>query len=515
MSDSGDESFPHRPGYITPPLSPSKTVSTEGWFSPRTPSSPRKTRSCHFGRGFDHDTDTSLFTPPASPTKSVSASGLGALISPETTFAPDKSRPPQSNYASPVKRYTPVNKSRSSSAYSSQYVHPNSLLTPDVEELSREECIINTAADFEATTRGDLLQVARRLSHQTISHSRATKSVAVVSLVTYDIDTITANTDDGVSTSAQSELDGESNLSTRLRRFPLRSASSPLRPSQWVARGGLLRSARKGPSSAPDRYIGSRRPLAVTRESFKLNKPAERLDSNQPGRRGCHVSDPFSRRLRRSGRLNDELRGLREAHSLIIGRASAHRRVSNLVHRRVSSTLGARQVSTGAVWNVGGPSAVSDTVIGVSTGRGGMLGSGTNAPLYASTFLNRADPEAELEAYERRLALAMDVDQADRILQHSPALARFHDTKSGGVVTHMKHTWRDSAWIKDGLATCLYSVATSRTLSYADSFFQATHRSRKNMRRPVPILPFRYVSGTRCQVKLTISYSTGCASATG
>jgi hypothetical protein len=101
-----------------------------------------------------------------------------------------------------------------------------------------------------------------------------------------------------------------------------------------------------------------------------------------------------------------------------------------------------------------------------------MLGSGTNAPLYASTFLNRADPEAELEAYERRLALAMDVDQADRILQHSPALARFHDTKSGGVVTHMKHTWRDSAWIKDGLATCLYSVAASRTLSHADNLFK-------------------------------------------
>jgi hypothetical protein len=54
--------------------------------------------------------------------------------------------------------------------------------------------------------------------------------------------------------------------------------------------------------------------------------------------------------------------------------------------------------------------------MGISNGRGGILGSGTNAPLYKSMFLSRADPEAELEAYECRLALAFDVDQGDRVL---------------------------------------------------------------------------------------------------
>jgi hypothetical protein len=438
MSDGDDEAFSHRSGYVTPPLSPSKTVSTEGWFSPRTPSSPRKTRSCHFGREFDHDTDASFFTPPASPTKSKSTSRLGALKPPETLFAPDEFRPPQSDYDSPVKKCTPINKSPCSPAYSSQYAHLNGLWTPDVYEPSPEEHSLHNAADNDASTRDNLPQVARRLSHRSLSDSQATTSVVTPSPITSDIDTIAANTIDLVSSSAESKLGGESHSPNRLRRYPLRSASSPLRPS-----------------------IGSRRPPAVTRESFELNKPAERLDLNQLGR-GGRVNDPFSRRLRRSGRLNDELRGLREAHSLIIGRASAHRRVANLVHRRVSSTLGARQVSTGAVWNVGGPSAVSDTVIGVSTGRGGMLGSGTNAPLYTSTFLNRADPDAELEAYERRLALAMDVDQADRILQHSPTVSRSHSTKSGAVASHMKHTWRDSAWIKDGVTPRLSSAATNR-----------------------------------------------------
>jgi hypothetical protein len=458
MSDSGNEDFSHRSGYVTPPLSPSKTVSTEGWFSPRTPSSPRKVRSCHFAREFDDDTYTSFFTPPASPTKSKSASRLGALSPPETLFAPNEYLP-QSDYDSPVKKRSPINSSPSSFACSSQYIHPNSLLTSDIYELSREEHSLSTAAEYDASTRDDLPQVPRRLSHRSFSDSQATTSVATASPVIFDIDTITENTNDVVSSSAEAKLDGESHPPTRLRRYPLRSASSPLRPSQWVAQGGLLQSSRKGPSCAPDRYIGSRRPPAITRESFELNKPAERLDLNQLGRGGHWVNDPFGRRLRRSGRLNDELRGLREAHSLIIGRASAHRRVANLVHRRVLSTLGTRQVSTGAVWNVGGPSAVSDTVIGVSTGRGGMLGSGTNAPLYTSTFLNRADPEAELEAYERRLALAMDVDQADRILQHSPTPSTSHSMKSRTVASHMKHTWRDSAWIKDGVTSRLSSAA--------------------------------------------------------
>ena len=131
-------------------------------------------------------------------------------------------------------------------------------------------------------------------------------------------------------------------------------------------------------------------------------------------------ADPFSRRLRRSGRLNDELRNLRETHSVMTGRANIHIRGTNPAVTRRSSPE-TRQVSVGAVWNVGGPSAASDTVVGVSNGRGGLLGSGTNAPLYTSMFLSRSDPEAELEAYEQRLALALDVDQTDRVLEHSPA----------------------------------------------------------------------------------------------
>lgn len=232
--------------------------------------------------------------------------------------------------------------------------------------------------------------------------------------------------------------------------FRHRSASSPLRSSQWKSRGGLLLSPRRGQSSTPDRFIPARRPPAITRESYETSKPRDRLEQAQTshtliGARG----NPFSRRLPRSAHLNNELRNLREAHSVIMSRASAHRRNTSLNFQR-ELFANARDISTGAVWNVGGPSAVSDTVVGVPTGRGGMLGSGTVAPLYTSSFLNRADPQAELEAYERRLAFALDINQLSRILLHVPQHAASSQWSScSRSKPRAYHVWRDCAWTRD------------------------------------------------------------------
>ncbi|KAL5119000.1 hypothetical protein ACEQ8H_003129 [Pleosporales sp. CAS-2024a] len=83
------------------------------------------------------------------------------------------------------------------------------------------------------------------------------------------------------------------------------------------------------------------------------------------------------------------------------------------------------------------------------------MGTGTNAPLYKSTFLNRADPEAELEAYEQRLALALDVDQTDRVLQHWPAPTAASKAIYNVVSTRNQHNWRDGAWVKDRTTSML------------------------------------------------------------
>jgi hypothetical protein len=246
-----------------------------------------------------------------------------------------------------------------------------------------------------------------------------------------------------------------------LSPLPLRLSCSPLRPSQWATRGGLVSSP---PSFGRmrDRFISSRRPPNVHRESFELNEPSKRVKAEERVARGTTPNaDPFSRRLQRSGRLDAELRSLRETHSTITGRSNSAQPGSRLSIRRNPNPLESRQVSAGGVWAVGGSSAASDTVVGVADGRGGVLGSGTNAPLYTSMFLNRADPDAELEAYGRRLALAFDIDQADRILTHSSPLSVPSPTKSNnpGVCTGSpsRHVWKDSSWTKDGPATSLPS----------------------------------------------------------
>jgi hypothetical protein len=451
MSDIDNESSSHPSGYATPPLSPTKTVSTEGWFSPRTPRSPHKARSCLFTRDIDTDVESTFFSPPASPTKSKSAFDHGELTIPEVFHATSEPAPPDSDHDSPAKHHITVTPSPLKSSRSFTLARTHSLPTSDEYECSRKDPYPVPASGSNGSSIDERSPVSRRDSHLSFSDSLTIASVTALSPTQMNSDTITGNFQRLISSHLNVPNMGEESPSpTGLRPFSPRCTSSPLRSSQWAARGGTLQLPRRGQVCTPDRYIACRRPPAITRESFELNKPAKRLQIT----RSSSV-DPFSRRLRRSGRLNDELHHLREAHSLMIGRTGAQRRNTTLAYRRSTSTPATRQISAGAVWNVGGPSAVSDTVIGVSTGRGGMLGSGTNAPLYTSTFLNRADPEAELEAYEHRLALALDTDQTCRVLQHSPSSSGHQNERHSGTTPQAKYTWRDGVWIKDGVITRL------------------------------------------------------------
>jgi hypothetical protein len=456
MSHTSDEASPFRSGYITPPLSPTKTISTEGWFSPRTPGSPRKARSCLFTREVGIDTKSLFSSPPASPTKPKPTFHNGALTILEVLQTISEPTLFKSDCDSPAKRHTSALPSRPVSPCPPTRFRTHSFLSSKAEEGPSYEDLDSAPGTGPDTSNIDeWLLTSRKSSYRSVSDSLATSVMSTVfPLSAFSQDACTTNSA-GLLPPNVTNTGEESSLPTRLRPFPLRCSSSPLRSSQWIMRGGTLQSPPRGQVFSPDRYIACRRPPAVTRESFELNRPAKLLETTHSSR--GRSSDPFSRRLRRSARLNDELQNLRETHSLIVGRTTAQRRNATLAYRRNTSTTDTRQISAGAVWNVGGSSAVSDTVTAVSTGRGGMLGSGTNAPLYTSTFLDRADPEAELEAYEHRLALALDVDQTNRVLQHSPLPFAYRKEKHGGSTSPLKHTWRDGAWIKDGVIPRLFN----------------------------------------------------------
>ncbi|KAF2404862.1 WD40 repeat-like protein [Trichodelitschia bisporula] len=97
---------------------------------------------------------------------------------------------------------------------------------------------------------------------------------------------------------------------------------------------------------------------------------------------------------------------------------------------------------------------MGDSVVGVADGRGGLLAPGTSAPLYVAGFAERVDRGAEAEVYERRVALACGVDVAARVL--------------GREMAAPGREWRDGEWTGP--------------------------RKAIKKPRPVPIIPFRYVS---------------------
>lgn len=439
-----DDSTPYDSGYTTPPLSPTKTISTEGWSSPRTPGSPRKSRSCRLFRNVDHELEDPFFTPPPSPTKAKFTAQLGDLSVPEA-LSPAIRDPisPIWTDDSPAKRLVPLLQCPSPHRASSLARSLNRSLPADIDR-SEPAVSLHKPSHCPARERSCDSNCKRR-------------KWSLRSSFESSIDALVAQYATSPTTPAQVHDDIQRpavfDTPTKLRQST-RSSSSPLRPSQWVLRGGLLASPRKSQTSTPDRFVHCRRPPAVTRESFELNKPNERERNSRRGHRAG--GDPFSRQIRRSDRLNAELRGLREAHTLIAGRSTGNVRSPNLRLRSSSLVMAARQISAGAVWNVGGRSAVSDTVAAISTGNGSMLGSGTVAPLYTSTFLDRADPEAELEAYERRLALALEVDQTERVLHHSPLPSSRPGSRQQNTPPYIPHVWRDGAWAQDSVKPCLF-----------------------------------------------------------
>lgn len=115
-------------------------------------------------------------------------------------------------------------------------------------------------------------------------------------------------------------------------------------------------------------------------------------------------------------------------------------------------------MSVGTVWTVGGLAPIS---IGIPDGHGGLLGSGTNAPLYTTSF-GAAKPRAkeEMELHESRLAQALDIDRVGRILEFrdpQPSRPNLPSTEqSQNTKPEPKTTWEGSEWVLGGPSRSMY-----------------------------------------------------------
>lgn len=250
------------------------------------------------------------------------------------------------------------------------------------------------------------------------------------------------------------------------------SSTPPI--SQPARRPSMLRnhiSSRPRPSRTPDRFVFDRTPNVQLRERFMLSTPPQELTANERwSRRQSHAHDAFGSKTKVTRRPN-------LAKSPVIARAP--RTPSLFMSSRVNplglvTPESPREISQGAVWNVGGssPSHPADGVRSVSDGRGGHITSGTNAPMFRSNFCNHVHDDTDhLHIHGKRLSAAMEVDQASRVLDQGSGLLTPSRSPDADVAGRFNPTvWRNNEWTKPASPPC-----KSVVISYKPDLTKDSH----------------------------------------
>ena len=208
----------------------------------------------------------------------------------------------------------------------------------------------------------------------------------------------------------------------------------------------------KHSSRLRDRYIPQRSYSGNTTSKFHIRKlPTELAAHEKLLRRRERGENPFGRRRRT---------GIPEVHLNIEDpfqppHMSPHVLDSELNPRQFSTSgqrVTPRQVSVGAVWNVGGASiATRGPWLGIVEGRKMYFKSNVTVPLYIARYwTNRNISSSEQREINRsRLAAAFDMDLAHRqLLISKPAMSA--ETRLCASSPHFEKAhplaWRDCTW---------------------------------------------------------------------
>lgn len=228
----------------------------------------------------------------------------------------------------------------------------------------------------------------------------------------------------------------------------VRSRRSLRRP--WIGTTPILAS-----TTSPDRYISSRSIPQDSSGSFRLGKAPHLLSPDEKLLRNHSATpDPFlsSPRRTRHGRALTSSIDSRSATRSQARSTSSQDGLLTPHHAHPPPQY--RQASLGTIWNVGGgPHQPTGPVQGISDGRGGLIGSGTNSPLYTAKFSEKDAPEDDQEIYENRLAAALDIDRTRKVLDLSrpgPQKAALLSTKRKRGTFVGRTQWRYGEWAREG-----------------------------------------------------------------
>ncbi|KAI9737214.1 MAG: hypothetical protein M1818_005746 [Claussenomyces sp. TS43310] len=213
----------------------------------------------------------------------------------------------------------------------------------------------------------------------------------------------------------------------------------------------------RGSIRSPDRFLPPRDFSDAVVQKFHANKHPQQLS-------------PAEKLLRHDEATPDAFGPRRIATSQSPIRSVVRRRASGIasrpggpsaltLQRDAHPTVGQRQVSVGSIWAVGGVAPLS---VGVPNGRGRLISSGTNAPLYSSSFSD-STPKAEVERekHEGRIAQALDLDRAQRIYDVAdPKLSpsTICKRKRRNVDLGVKTIWSGSEWVLEGQRPSEYPI---------------------------------------------------------
>ena len=217
----------------------------------------------------------------------------------------------------------------------------------------------------------------------------------------------------------------------------------------------LMTAQRKQNASSPkyshissDRYIPQRPDFNNCSAIFRVGKATKDLSDMEKVTRSHEASpDPFSAYVPRIVPLNHS------RPKLLNPTLMQQRRVSpsgiGMLGLHQDAQTSQRQLSAGTVWNVGGPCPTTDSRIGVPNGRGGILKSGTNAPLYGNLFASLADATSINDAYERRIAVAAEVNQLSRVVLANKWSEKLEAFSTGSAMKNNGTAWIDNRWTHD------------------------------------------------------------------
>lgn len=218
----------------------------------------------------------------------------------------------------------------------------------------------------------------------------------------------------------------------------------------WIPRTPILVSP-----ASPDRYISSRRTLHDSSGNFRLGKAPHLLSPDEKLlRHNSATPDPFlssPRRMRHGRALTSSIDNRSASRSQ--ARSTSSQDVLLTPHHAHPPTQ-YRQVSNGAIWNIGGEAQQPNgPVQGISDGHGGLIGSGTNSPLYTAKFSEKDAPEDDQDVYENRLAAALDIDRTRNVLNLSrpePQKAAMVGAKRKRGTFIGRTQWRYGEWAREG-----------------------------------------------------------------